>query len=59
MPRKKPPSRRRYATDLTNSQWAFIEPLIPEARPGGRPRKAPAQELVNAIMYFLRAGVGN
>lgn len=57
MPRKKPPSRRRYATDLTDSQWALIEPLIPEARPGGRPRKAPARELVNAILYFLRAGV--
>jgi transposase len=53
----KPPSRRRYATDLKDSQWAFIEPLIPEARPGGRARKAPARQLVNAILYFLRAGV--
>ncbi len=57
MPRKKPPLRRRYATDLTDSQWALIEPLIPEARRGGPPRKAPARELVNAILYFLRAGV--
>ncbi len=49
--------RRRYATDLTDGQWALIAPLIPEAEPGGRPRKASARTLVNAILYFLRAGM--
>jgi transposase len=49
--------RRSYATDLTDRQWAVIAPLIPGARPGGRPRKAPTRELVNAILYFLRAGM--
>jgi transposase len=49
--------RRGYATDLTDGQWALIAPLIPEAEPGGRPRKAAARELVNAILYFLRAGM--
>lgn len=49
--------RRAYATDLTDGQWALIAPLIPEASPGGRPRKAPARALVNAILYFLRAGM--
>jgi transposase len=29
----------------------------PEAEPGGRPRRAPAWELVDAILYFLRAGM--
>ena len=29
-----------YPTDLTDAQWAAIEPMIPDARPGGRPRKA-------------------
>ena len=56
MARKKP-GRRGYATDLTDGQWALIAPLIPDACPGGRPRKAPARELVNAILYFLRAGM--
>ncbi len=49
--------RRAYATDLTDSQWALIAPLMPEAEPGGRPRKASTRELVNAILYFLRAGM--
>ena len=49
--------RRAYATDLTDTQWALIVPLVPEAEPGGRPRKAPTRELVNAVLYFLRAGM--
>src|ERR687894_505591 len=56
MPRKKP-GRRADATDLTDTQWALIAPLMPEAEPGGRPRKASTRELVNAILYFLRAGM--
>ena len=58
MPRKKPPIRLAYATDLTDGQWALIEPMIPQAEPGGRPRKAATRELVDAILYFLRAGGG-
>ena len=57
MPRTKSPARRRYDTDLTDAQWEVLAPLIPEARSGGRPRKATSRELVNAILYFLRAGV--
>ena len=56
MPRKEP-DRRAYATDLTDRQWALIAPLIPEAEPGGRPRKASSRALVNAILYLLRAGM--
>ena len=54
---KKRVGRRAYATDLTDTQWALIAPLIPEAEPGGRPRKASTRELINAILYFLRAGM--
>lgn len=54
MPRKKPPARRCYDADLTDEQWDLIAPPIPEAQVGGRPRKA-TRELVNAILYFLRA----
>ena len=49
--------RRAYATDLTDTQWALIAPLVPEAGPGGRPRKASTRELVDAVLYFLRAGM--
>ena len=58
MAKRKPPARRRYDTDLTDTQWDLIAPLIPEAQAGGRPRKATSRELVNAILYFLRAGMG-
>ena len=57
MPRKKSPARRRYDTDLTDAQWEVLAPLIPDARAGGRPRKSTSRELVDAILYFLRAGV--
>ena len=53
MPRRK---RRAYPSDLTNGQWAVIEPMIPDAAPGGRPRCAPKREIVDAILYLLRAG---
>ena len=49
--------RRCYATDLTDGQWGLIAPLIPKAKPGGRPRKVSSRELVDAILYFLRAGM--
>ncbi|RWH74000.1 MAG: hypothetical protein EOQ86_24685 [Mesorhizobium sp.] len=39
-----------YATDLTDGQWALIMPMIPEAEPGERPRKASARKPVNAIL---------
>jgi transposase len=55
MPRP-PRKRRAYPSDLTNGQWAVIEPMIPEAAPGGRPRRAPKREIVEAILYLLRAG---
>ena len=56
MPKRKLPARRRYDTDLTDAQWELIAHMIPDARAGGRPRKASARELVDAVLYFLRAG---
>lgn len=53
MPKRR---RRRYATDLTDSQWAVLAPMIPDAEPGGRPREADKREIVEAILHFLRAG---
>ena len=48
--------RRAYPSDLTDAQWGVIAPMIPDATPGGRPRKAEKREIVEAILYFLRAG---
>jgi len=49
-------SRRRYPTDLTDAQWALLGPLIPPPKPDGRPAVHPRRELVNAMLYWLRAG---
>jgi putative transposase len=48
--------RRRYPTDLTDQEWALLAPLIPPPKPGGRPAVHDRRELVNAMLYWLRAG---
>lgn len=49
--------RLSYPTDLTDKEWAIIRPLIPPARPGGRPRSSDPREVLNAIFYVLRGGI--
>ena len=49
-------TRNEYPSDLTDKQWQSIEPLIPPAKPGGRPRKLDMREIINAILYLLRSG---
>ena len=48
--------RKRYPSDVTDREWMLLEPLIPAAKPGGRPAKYARRELVNAILYVLRTG---
>jgi putative transposase len=48
--------RRRYPTDLTDAQWRILAPLIPAPKPGGRPAIHQRRELLNAMLYWLRAG---
>jgi hypothetical protein len=38
-----------YDTDLTDAAWALIAPMLPAARPGGRPRKINIRAVLNAI----------
>jgi transposase len=45
-----------YPSDLTDAQWALIEPHIPAAPTGGRPRKTDVREVLDAILYILRTG---
>src|SRR6476619_7385844 len=49
-------ARKRYPSDLTDVQWAIVEPLIPPAKSGGRPRGVDMREVVNAILYLNRSG---
>ena len=46
----------RYPCDLTDEEWALVEPLIPPAKPGGNRRRVNVREVVNAIMYILTTG---
>jgi|SRR6516164_685303 len=48
--------RKPYTTDLTDEQWKLVEPFLPEAKPGGRPRKTDLREVVNALLYLVRTG---
>ena len=43
-------------SDLRDAQWERLEPLIPAAKPGGRPRKTDMRAAMNAIFYLLRTG---
>ena len=45
-------SRKVYPSDLTDEQWAIVEPMIPPAKQnprGGRPREVDMREVLNTI----------
>ena len=46
----------RYPSDLTDAEWALVEPEIPPSKPGGRPRDVKVREVLNAIFYVLSTG---
>jgi putative transposase len=47
--------RKPYPSDLTDEQWAILEPLIP-VNTTGRPREVDMREVLNAIFYLNRSG---
>ena len=49
-------NRKSYPSDLTDEQWDLLFPALPPARLGGRPRTVDLQEVINGILYVLRAG---
>jgi transposase len=38
--------RKPYQSDLTEEQWAILQPLLPPAKPGGRPREVDMREVI-------------
>ena len=51
--------RKKYPSDLTDEQWAIVEPMIPPAKQsarGGRPRKVNMREVLNTLFYLNRSG---
>ena len=49
-------TRKAYCTDLSDSEWAILAPLIPAAKPGGHPRTTDIRAVCNAIYYHLKTG---
>src|SRR5487761_1081974 len=49
-----------YPSDLTDTQWARLEPLLQEPRgerhAGGRPREHPLRRIVDALLYVVKTG---
>jgi putative transposase len=49
---------KRYPSDLTRTQWERLKPLLPDAKPGGRPREVDLREILDGIFYIGRGGCG-
>ena len=50
-------STQLYPTDLTDSQWDIIQPLIPPAKSGGRPRTLDMRQVINSMLYVTVGGI--
>jgi len=49
---------KRYPTDLTDEEWAIIEPFLPVAAKRGRHVETDLREVLNALRYMARSGGG-
>jgi putative transposase len=47
---------QRYASDLTDGEWALIEPHMPAGKHLGRPREIELRAVLDAILYIARTG---
>ncbi len=46
----------RYATDLTDDEFALVAPHLPAPRRLGRPREVDLRQVLDATFYLLRTG---
>jgi putative transposase len=49
-------ARKPYPSDLSDEQWELMQIVVPEAKPGGRPRAVDMREVINALLYLNRSG---
>jgi transposase len=49
-------SKLRYPSDLTDDEWAHVDPLIPPAKRRSNKRHVDVREVMNGIMYILSTG---
>jgi putative transposase len=48
--------RKAYPSDVSDAEWAVLEPMLPARKRTGRPPMINRREVVNAIFYLLRTG---
>lgn len=48
--------RKTYTTDLSDAEWALIEPLLPPERRRGAKRTTDLREIIDAILYVTKNG---
>ena len=46
----------RYESDLTETEWSEVGPLIPPAKRGGNKRTVDIRQVTNGVMYILSTG---
>src|SRR3712207_8284891 len=46
----------RYPSDLSDEEWAILQPLLSSAEKRGRPPKWPLRHVADAVFYLLRSG---
>jgi putative transposase len=56
-------TRAAYPSDLSDAEWAILEPELPQpcqrGHPkGGRPVEVELREVVNGLLYYLTQGCG-
>ena len=49
-------SKLRYPSDLTDAEWALIEPLLPPGKPGGNKQTVNMRQVVDGLMFILSTG---
>lgn len=49
-------ARRGYPTDVSDQEWALMEPLLPGKAGTGRPRKTEFRAVINSLRYSARTG---
>ena len=48
--------RKAYQSDLSDTEWTFLEPHLPAPNVIGRPKTHSVREILNAIFYIVRGG---
>jgi transposase len=48
--------KQRYPSDLTDEEWALVEPMVPPAKRGGNKRQVDIREMLNGLLYILSRG---